>query len=65
MPQSILVTYIAPGTLTWAASDSSDGTFASGTASTVGSAGQAAVAQVKSFLMNKGTSLNSLGTGIQ
>ncbi len=64
MPQSILITYISPGNLTWASSDSSDGTFASGTASTVGSAGQLAVAQVKSYLANKGSNAIAMGTGL-
>lgn len=64
MSQSIIVTYLAPGNLTWATSDSSDGTFASGTASTVGSAGAAAIAQVKSFLANKATTIAALSTGI-
>ncbi len=61
----ITVTFISPGVFPWTALDNNNSTIATGTGTTVGNAGQAAVAAVKTFLNNQATSFTQQGTGWQ
>ena len=64
MSQTILVTFVAAGTFTWVDADNSS-TVASGTATTVNAAGQAALTAMKTYLSGQATSYTALNTNWQ